>query len=266
VLSAARLSLGAARVLLNINAGFDHERRNRLMVGFRRPFTAAVAGLIALGGAAFASAAPAAADTAPAPDCYSTSLSPTGEICVPQTWIVATKVVTDDGLVTGDSIEFANNSSETSTVSQAEQIQLTLTAGISGTIGLDANDIAQSLSSGEISVPVSGNITPSAEISVTYSQTITGTATVPPQCVGTIYFGISYIMADVQAYSRSIEGIVTSAPELAWAPTGIGYSDGFQVPVPGPTPPNPACVEAASVQPIVPTLAQFDAIIAAGPQ
>jgi hypothetical protein len=69
------------------------------MIRFRRTVTVAVVALIALGGATVASTARAAADTAPAPDCYSTSASPTGEICVPQTWDVETNVITNDGLV-----------------------------------------------------------------------------------------------------------------------------------------------------------------------
>jgi hypothetical protein len=223
------------------------------MVKFRRGrIAAAVVALTALG-TAIASAAPAAAAAPPAPRCTSSPLSPTGEFCIPQSWFTITKVVTNDGLLRFDSVEFANNSSADSSVSQAETVTGSLTAGIS--------------------VPVSGisipggmaGITPMVQGMVLGSVQVTGQAMVPPQCDGTLYFGIHYVMADVEVYHRNVFGQVTSRPALAWAPTTFGYSDGFEVPVPGPTPPNPLCTQAASVQPVVPNLLQFIKIVLAGP-
>jgi hypothetical protein len=225
------------------------------MVKFRRgPIAAALVALTALGGTAIASAAPAAATVAPAPSCVSSTLSPTGQFCVPQFWLTETNVVTNDGLLRIDSVEFANNSSEASSVSQTETVTGSLSAGLS------------------IAIPIPGaqgqtaaTLTPNFSGLVSGSVSIAGSASVPPQCDGTLYFGIHYVMADVIVYIRNIYGQVTSKPALAWSPTTFGYSDGFEIPVPGPNPPNPLCTEAASVQPVVPNLAQFLQIVAAGP-
>jgi hypothetical protein len=217
-----------------------------------RPIVAAVVAVTALGGTALATAAPAEAATAPAPICVSSRLSPTGEYCVPQYWLTVTNVVTNDGLLRLDAVSFTNNSTETSTVTQTETITGSLTAGLSVAVPINSDQVAATL-------------TPSFSGTILGSVAVAGSAAVPPQCVGTLYFGIQYVMADVLVYTRNILGEVSSRPALAWSPMDFGYSDGFQIPVPGPTPPNAACAAAAAVQPVVPTPLQFAEIVLAGP-
>jgi hypothetical protein len=166
-------------------------------------------------GAAGIAAAPAQAsstgpaDSGPAPICWSQPV-----ICVPQTWYVATSVITNDGLD-----QLLPTSSEANTTATSTQMSQTVT--VTGTLTLSL--------SGQIPVLPSGILTsvdqiqPGGQLQVGGSDAQQGTVQVPAGDIGYLQFGIIYIQTNGTAYFRNVNGQVTSQPEVATVPVGFGY-------------------------------------------
>jgi hypothetical protein len=177
---------------------------------FRRVATITV-GLGLTAGMVTATIAPAEAATTssatsgPAPICW-----PAPKICVPQTWWVPTKVLTNDGLLQllPTSVE-ANTTVQSTQMSQTVTVTGTLTASLSGDIPVAPGGIAK--------------VTPGGQASVSGSEAEQGTVQVPAHGVGYLKFGIIYERIQGTAFSRNIDGTVTSTTEVATIPVGFGY-------------------------------------------
>ena len=177
---------------------------------FRRVATITV-GLGLTAGMVTAAIAPAEAATTssatsgPAPICW-----PTPKICVPQAWWVPTKVLTNDGLLQllPTSVE-ANTTAKSTQMSQTVTVTGTLTASLSGDIPVAPGGIAK--------------VTPDGQASVSGSDAEQGTVQVPAHGVGYLKFGIIYERIQGTAFTRNIDGTVTSATEVATVPVGFGY-------------------------------------------
>lgn len=178
---------------------------------FRRVVTIAV-GLGLTAGMVTATIAPAEAATTssatsgPAPICW-----PFPKICVPQTWWVPTKVLTNDGLLQllPTSVE-ANTTATSTQMSQTVTVTGTLTATLTGDIPVAPSGIAAS-------------VNPGGQAQVSGSDAEKGTVQVPAHGVGYLKFGIVYEQVRGTAFFRNIDGTVTSATEVATIPVGFGY-------------------------------------------
>jgi hypothetical protein len=178
-----------------------------------RRLAAAVLTLGTLTGAAVVAAAPAdaatAADSGPAPICWSQPV-----ICVPQTWYVATSVITNDGL--DQLLPTASEANTTATATQMSQtVTVTgqLTASLSGQIPVNPATVLGAVST----------LTLGGQAQVSGSDAQQGTVQVPAGDIGYLKFGIIYIQTNGIAYFRNVNGQVTSAPEVATVPVGFGY-------------------------------------------
>jgi hypothetical protein len=182
-----------------------------------RRLAAAVLTLGTLAGAAVVAAAPAeaatatstSADSGPAPICWSQPV-----ICVPQTWYVATNVITNDGL--DQLLPTASEANTTATATQMSQtVTVTgqLTASLSGQIPVNPATILGAVST----------LTLGGQAQVSGSDAQQGTVQVPAGDIGYLEFGIIYIQTNGIAYFRNINGQVTSEPEVATVPVGFGY-------------------------------------------
>jgi hypothetical protein len=179
-----------------------------------RAFRRVAAITVSLGltvGAVAAAVQPAEAATTgsaasgPAPICW-----PFPKICVPQTWWVPAKVLTNDGLLQllPTSVE-ANTTAKSTQMSQTVMVSGTLTATLTGSIPVAPNGIAA--------------VTPGGQASVSGSDAVQGTVQVPAHGVGYLKFGIIYEQVRGTAFFRNIDGTVTSATEVATVPVGFGY-------------------------------------------
>lgn len=137
---------------------------------------------------------------------------------VPQSWYIATSVITNEGLfrfgtpVQGDNPTPVDNPS---CVSIAQTVNGSASATLQGTFGVD--------NPADISGAVA-EIQPGVSASVGYSYTFTGSAPCPPETNTTIYFGIGYVQTNGTVYSLSASGQITSQPNVvATAPTGWAY-------------------------------------------
>jgi hypothetical protein len=139
-------------------------------------------------------------------------------VWIPQSWYVATNVITNEGLfqfgtpVVGDNPTTVDNPT---CVSLAQTVTGSATASLQGTFGID-NPAAISGAVAEIQ--------PGVSASVGYSYTFSGSAPCPPETNTTIYFGIGYIRTTGTVYSLSASGQITSQSNVvATAPTGWAY-------------------------------------------
>jgi hypothetical protein len=170
--------------------------------------------VLALGmaaGAAVMAAAPASAtsarpaDSGPAPICW-----PFPVICVPQAWFVVSNVITNDGL-----LQLLPTSTEANTTTVATQMSQTvtvsgsLTATVTGNIGVPGSSIAA--------------VTPGGQASVSGSDAVQGFVNIPPGDIGSLQFGIIYIQENGTVFFRNVNGQVTSSPQVATVPEGFGY-------------------------------------------
>ena len=165
-----------------------------------------VAGVVTATIAPAEAATTSPATSGPAPICW-----PAPKICVPQTWWVPAKVLTNDGLLQllPTSVE-ANTTAKSTQMSQTVTVTGTLTASLSGSIPVAPSGIAAS-------------VTPQGQASVSGSDAEQGTVQVPAHGVGYLKFGIIYERIQGTAFSRNIDGTVTSATEVATVPVGFGY-------------------------------------------
>jgi hypothetical protein len=181
---------------------------------FRRVATSVLSLGLAAGAAVTAitpaqAATTTSANSGPAPICW-----PAPKICVPQTWWVPTKVITNDGLLQllPTSVE-ANTTSKSTQMSQTVTVTGSLTATLSGSIPVAASSIAGA----------AGSISPGGSAMIQGSDAEEGTVQVPAHGVGYIKFGIVYERIQGIAYLRNVNGTVTSAHEVATVPVGFGY-------------------------------------------
>lgn len=141
---------------------------------------------------------------------------------IPQSWYIATSVITNEGLyqlgspVVGDNPTPVDNPN---CVNLSQTVSGTLTATLQGTFGID--------NPADISGAVA-EIQPGVSASVGYSYTFAGSAPCPPQTNTTVYFGINYVETTGTVYSLSASGQITSQPGvIAKAPTGWAYYTQF---------------------------------------
>lgn len=139
-------------------------------------------------------------------------------VWVPQSWYVATSVITNEGLyrfgtpVVGDNPTSVDNPF---CLSLAQTVSGSATASLQGSFGID--------NPADISGAVA-EIQPGVSASVGYSYTFTGSAPCPPETNTTIYFGIGYVQTSGTVYSLSASGQITSQTGVvATAPTGWAY-------------------------------------------
>jgi hypothetical protein len=138
-------------------------------------------------------------------------------VWVPQSWYIATSLITNEGLyrlgtpVVGDNPTSVDNPS---CISLAQTVTGTLTASLQGTFGIDAAE-----TSGAVA-----EIQPGVSASVGYSYTFSGSAPCPPETNATIYFGIGYVQTSGTVYSLAASGQITSqSGVVATVPTGWAY-------------------------------------------
>jgi hypothetical protein len=170
--------------------------------------------VLALGiaaGTAVMAAAPAGAtsarpaDSGPPPICW-----PVPVVCVPQAWYVVSNVITNDGL-----LQLLPTSTEANTTTVATQMAQTvtvtgsLTASVTGNIGVPATNIA--------------SVTPGGTAMIQGSDAVQGFVSIPPGDIGSLQFGIIYIQENGTAFFRNVNGQVTSNPAVAIVPEGFGY-------------------------------------------
>jgi hypothetical protein len=164
------------------------------------------AGVVVAAVPAAEAATTGSAVSGPAPICW-----PFPKICVPQTWWVPTKVLTNDGLLQllPTSVE-ANTTAKSTQMSQTVMVTGTLTATLTGDIPVAPSGIAAS-------------VNPGGQAQVSGSDAEQGTVQVPTHGVGYLKFGIVYEQVRGTAFFRNIDGTVTSAIEVATIPEGFGY-------------------------------------------
>jgi len=136
---------------------------------------------------------------------------------IPQSWYVATSVITNEGLYQlGHPVVGANPTpvDNPNCVSLAQTVSGTLTASLQGTFGVDGPAVEGGVA----------EIQPGVTASVGYSYTFAGSAPCPAETNTTVYFGINYVETTGTVYSLSSSGQITSHPGvIATAPTGFAY-------------------------------------------
>lgn len=139
---------------------------------------------------------------------------------IPQSWYVATSVITNEGLyqlghpVVGDNPTPVDNPT---CVSIAQTVSGTLAASLNGNFGVDGPGPAG------ISGAVA-EIQPGVTATVGYSYAFTGSAPCPAETNTTVYFGINYVETTGTVYSLSTTGQITSqSGVIAKVPTGFAY-------------------------------------------
>jgi hypothetical protein len=147
---------------------------------------------------------------------------------IPQSWYVATSVITNEGLfrignpVVGDNPTTVDNPT---CISLAQTVTGSATASLQGTFGIDQADVAGAVA----------EIQPGVSASVGYSYTFSGSAPCPAETNTTIYFGIGYVQTTGTVYSLSASGQITSqSGVVATAPTGWAYYTQYTPAVYGP--------------------------------
>ena len=150
-------------------------------------------------------------------------------VWIPQSWYVATSVITNEGLyqlghpVVGDNPTPVDNPT---CVSIAQTISGTLTATLQGNFGVDG----PAAISGAVA-----EIQPGVTASVGYTYTFTGSAPCPAETNTTVYFGINYVETTGTVYSLSSTGQITSqSGVIAKAPTGFAYYTQYTPAIYGP--------------------------------
>jgi hypothetical protein len=139
-------------------------------------------------------------------------------VWVPQTWYIATSVITNEGLfrfgnpVTGDNPTQVDNPG---CISLSQTVSGSATASLNGTFGVhNPADISGAIA----------EIQPGVSASVGYSYTFGGSAPCPPETNTTIYFGIGYVQTNGTVYSLNASGQITSrSGVVATAPTSWAY-------------------------------------------
>lgn len=141
---------------------------------------------------------------------------------IPQSWYIATSVITNEGLyqlgtpVVGDNPTPVDNAN---CVSLSQAVNGSLTASLNGTFGVD--DPA------DISGAVA-EIQPGVSATVGYTWTFSGSAPCPPETNTTVYFGINYVETSGTVYSLSVSGQITSqSGVIAKVPVGWAYYTQF---------------------------------------
>lgn len=137
---------------------------------------------------------------------------------IPQSWYVATSVITNEGLYQlGNPVLGVNPTpvDNPNCVTLSQAVTGTLTATLQGTFGVS--------NPADISGAVA-QIQPGVQASVGYTYTFSGSAPCPAETNTTIYFGINYVETTGTVYSLSAAGQITSQPGvIAKAPTGWAY-------------------------------------------
>ena len=139
-------------------------------------------------------------------------------VWVPQSWYVATSVITNEGLFRFGNPVGADNPTpvdDPSCVSLAQTVSGNASATLQGTFGVDSPAAV----AGAVA-----EIQPGVSASVGYSYTFSGSAPCPAETNTTIYFGIGYVQTTGTVYSLSASGQITSQSDVvATAPTGWAY-------------------------------------------
>jgi hypothetical protein len=148
---------------------------------------------------------------------------------IPQSWYIATNVLTNEGLfrlgtpVIGDNPTPVDNPN---CVNLSQTVSGSLTAKLDGNFGVSD----PSAISGAVA-----EVQPGVSATVGYSYTFGGSAPCPAQTNTTIYFGIGYVQTTGTVYSLSASGQITSQSEVtATVPTGWAYYTQFTPAVYGP--------------------------------
>lgn len=137
---------------------------------------------------------------------------------IPQSWYVAKRVITNEGLyqfgtpVVGDNPTPVDNPF---CVTLSQTVYGSATATLQGTFGVDNPAVID----GAVA-----EIQPGVSATVGYSYTFSGSAPCPPETNTTVYFGINYVETTGTVYSLSSSGHITSQSDVvAKVPTGWAY-------------------------------------------